>query len=51
MVKVMIRVLCRKETKMLLKKKQEDTGRTASQLVEYAINNLPYIPPKVKRNE
>ena len=49
MTKVMLRVLCRKETRMLLRKKQEDTGRTASQLVEYAINNIPYIPPKVKR--
>jgi len=39
-------VRCTKMAKNVLIQKKKNTGHSMSKLVEYAILNMPYIPPK-----
>lgn len=47
-----VKATVRKEVKAMLIHKKQVTGRSVSELIEYAVINMPYIPPKKKnKNE
>jgi hypothetical protein len=43
-------IRCSKRTKVLLTMKRDNTGRSIPNLVEYAVLNMPFIPPKDLNN-
>lgn len=48
-MKEIIKANVRREVKETLLYKKRVTGRSISELVEFAILNIPYIPPKNKQ--
>lgn len=47
-MKEIIKVEVRKEVKDMLIVKKKATGRSMAELTEFAIINMPFIPPKGK---
>ena len=46
MGKITTPICLSKTTKKLLLQRKNETGRSMSELTEYAIINMPYVPPK-----
>ena len=39
-------IRCDEETQIILKLKSQNTGNSIKKLVQFAVINMPYIPPK-----